>query len=80
MSERRNHLHGIGMPPRDGHTRITRGRDFTLSGGDHETHEHMQEVAIRTSEALKKKGTTLGEACPRQMMDAIREAEEKTGE
>jgi len=80
MGDARNHLHGVGVDGKDGHTRITKGPDFTLSGGSKETHERMQEVAIRTAESLKKQGTTIGTASARQMMDAVREAEDKTGE
>ena len=47
-------VHGIGLDGKDGHIRITKMDNFRLLGGSQETHEHMQEKAIKFNERLKK--------------------------
>lgn len=70
---------GIGLDNRDGQKRITRTEEMVLVGGSRETHERMQETAIRFSEALEKAGKTLPEVSVRKAIDLLREAHEKTG-
>lgn len=62
-------LLGIGLDGRDGHSRITKGDDFFLVGGSAETHERMQDLTIRITEKLGKKGKRIRDASP----DEIRE-------
>ena len=52
-------LLGLGLDNEDGHKRLTKGDNFTLVGGSKQTHEQMQEKAIKFNEHLKKKGKTL---------------------
>ena len=59
-------LLGVGLDG-DGHRRVTRGGEFLLVGGSEETHEVMQEHAVRFSEELQRRG---------QRMDDIRSSEE----
>lgn len=47
---------GLGLDNEDGHSRVTKGDDFTLVGGSEETHERMQGLVIRMNEKLKSKG------------------------
>ena len=47
-------VHGIGLDNEDGHVRITKMDNFRLLGGSQETHEHMQEKAIKFNERLRK--------------------------
>lgn len=54
-------LLGLGFDHKDGHTRVTRGKNFQLVGGSQETHERMQEKAIKINEELKKRGKALEE-------------------
>lgn len=54
-------LLGLGFDSKDGHLRVTRGDNFHLYGGSEETHEAMQEKAIKFNEQLNKKGKTLDE-------------------
>ena len=53
-------LLGIGLDG-DGQVRITRGDNFHLVGGSHETHESMQEKCIKFNEKLSRRGKELGE-------------------
>lgn len=49
----------MGFNCRDGHIRMTKGKNFRLYGGSQETHEFMQEKAIKFNEQLDKKGKTI---------------------
>lgn len=56
-----SYLLGIGFDGKDGHLRITRGKNFRLYGGSEKTHEAMQKKAIKFNEALDRCGKTLDE-------------------
>ncbi len=55
----RNVLLGLGLDAKDGHVRITKGKNFRLFGGSEETHDMMQEKAIKFNELLEKRHKTL---------------------
>ena len=65
---------GVGLDSQDGHQRLTRSEDFLLVGGSAETHERMQDTAIRFGEALRKRGKTLREASTQEALDLLRES------
>ena len=69
---------GVGLDGADGHKRVTRTEEMVLVGGSAETHEKMQETAIRFGENLEKRGKTLREASVREVIDLLRAAIEKT--
>ena len=52
---------GVGLDNEDGHQRLTRSEHFVLVGGSEETHERMQDTAIRFAEALRSQGKKLEE-------------------
>ena len=66
-------LLGIGLDGRDGHVRITTGENFRLLGGSQETHEHMQQVAIKINEKLADRGKRLEEVSPPELLDIARD-------
>jgi hypothetical protein len=70
---------GVGLDAEDGHTRVTRTDEMVLVGGSAETHERMQETAIRFSEALEKRGKELCEVPVREAIEMLREAIERAG-
>ena len=43
-------LLGVGLDSDDGKKRVSRGPNFVLMGGSRDTHERMQEVAVRFNE------------------------------
>ncbi|MFW6163348.1 MAG: hypothetical protein ACODAJ_11315 [Planctomycetota bacterium] len=47
-------VHGVGLDNEDGHVRVTKMENFRLLGGSQETHEQMQEGAIKFNEKLRK--------------------------
>src|SRR5688572_18517873 len=65
---------GVGLDVTDGHKRVTRTEEMVLVGGSAETHERMQETAIRFSEALEKRGKALSEVSVRDAVEMLREA------
>ncbi len=54
-------LLGLGFDNKDGHLRVTKGKNFRLYGGSDQTHEVMQEKAIKFNEQLDKRCKTLDE-------------------
>jgi hypothetical protein len=69
-------LFGVGLDASDGHKRITRTEEFLLVGGSAETHERMQETAIRFEEALERRGMALVDADIGEVIDLLCEARE----
>jgi len=67
---------GVGLDSKDEHQRLTRADNFVLVGGSAETHERMQDTAIRFNEALKKKGKTLQETSAEEASDLLRDSME----
>jgi hypothetical protein len=65
---------GVGLDNQDGHQRLTRSDHFVLVGGSAETHERMQDTAIRFDEALERRGKALQETSPEEALDLLREA------
>jgi len=57
-------LVGLGLDGKDGHVRMTKGPNFTLMGGSNDTHELMQETALKFNEELGKRGKRLEEVEP----------------
>lgn len=64
-------LLGVGLDNEDGHSRITRSENFVLLGGSEETHEQMQDIAIRFDESLKEKGKDLRETCVEEVIEIL---------
>lgn len=65
---------GIGLDSTDDHHRITRSEHFFLVGGSEQTHERMQDTAIRFDEALERRGKRLGETSREEAVDLLRQA------
>ena len=62
-------LLGLGMDSKDGHVRITKGKNFRLFGGSEETHEIMQEKAVKFNEQLDKRRKTLDQIDEKEFRD-----------
>jgi hypothetical protein len=58
-SRRSAALLGMAFDNDDGHTRLTRGKNFLLVGGSQETHTVMQETAVKINEQLDRRGKRL---------------------
>ena len=66
-------LLGLAFDNTDGHTRLTRGKNFLLLGGSQESHAVMQETAIKINERLDKQGKRLEEVSVAEIRDICRE-------
>lgn len=67
-------LLGLGLDNEDGHTRLTRGKNFVLAGGSQDTHSRMQETAIKLNEQLDQKGKRLEDVSPPELFDMLSRA------
>lgn len=66
-------LLGLGLDGDDGHTRLTRGKNFVLYGGSEETHGQMQETAIKLNEQLDRMGKRLEDVPPADLSNMLRD-------
>ena len=66
-------LFGVGFDGKDGHTRLTTGSNFLLVGGSEETHERMQEKAVKLNEHLDRRGKRMEDASVEELRDIARE-------
>jgi hypothetical protein len=66
-------LLGLAFDADDGHKRLTRGPNFLLAGGSHETHGQMQETAIKVNEHLDRKGKRLADVSIHELRDIVGE-------
>ena len=66
-------LLGLGLDNKDGHKRVTRGENFLLLDGSHETHERMTEKAIKFNEKLRHRGKPLEEVTKDEFLDIAHE-------
>ncbi len=69
-------LLGVGIDGDDGHTRLTRGKEFVLFGGSADTHAQMQETVIKVVERLESRGRRIADAAPAELRDLLAEASE----
>ena len=67
---------GVGLDNKDGHKRVTQSESFLLVGGSEETHEHMQDTAIRFEESLRKRGKTLHQTTAEEVAEMLKKAME----
>ncbi len=70
---------GVGLDNQDGQTRLTRGKNYVLLGGSEQTHEIMQETAVRVNESLDKRGKRLADLETNEFRDILADAVEKIG-
>ncbi len=68
---------GVGLDNEDEHKRITRTEEFLLLGGSEETHERMQDAAIRFRESLDKRGKQLKETSVEEALALLHKAMNK---
>ncbi len=72
-------LLGVAFDNDDGHTRLTRGKNFTLVGGCEETHSVMQETAVKINERLDKQGKRLEDASIGELRDICQDVHDDLG-
>ena len=65
---------GVALDNTDDQKRLTRSDHFLLVGGSADTHERMQDTAIRFGDKLKEKGKTLRDTSAEEALDLLRKA------
>ncbi|MEI8176706.1 MAG: hypothetical protein WCG78_07570 [Candidatus Omnitrophota bacterium] len=73
----KSELLGVGFDNKDGHTRITKGKNFRIYGGSSSTHQEMQEVLVKFNERLDRKGKSLEEVSGKEFVDIMASIERK---
>lgn len=66
-------LLGMGLDCEDGHVRVTKGKNFALFGGSEETHEVMQEKAIKFNEHLDKRRKSLDDLSEKEFSEIAKD-------
>jgi hypothetical protein len=69
-------LLGLAFDNDDGHTRLTRGKNFLLCGGSQDTHAILQETAIKVNERLDKRGQRLEDVSVGELREICRDVTE----
>ena len=67
---------GIGLDNQDGHQRLTQSEHFLLVGGSNETHERMQDTAIRFQQALRRRGKPLEDVPVQEVIQMLQDTRE----
>ena len=73
-------LLGLAFDHHDGHTRLTRGENFLLCGGSHDTHSLLQETALKINEHLDKRGKRLEDVSLGELRDICRDVADSLGD
>ena len=66
-------LLGLGFDGKDEIKRISQGPNFVLYGGSEETHEKMQETALRFNEGVDRRGKNLKDLNRRELDEIVEE-------
>jgi hypothetical protein len=69
MKKGKSLLLGLGFDAKDGHKRITRGKNFYIFGGSKRTHQSMQACCIKFNEELDKKHKNLDQISQKEFHD-----------
>ena len=72
-------LLGLGLDNDDGHTRLTRGKNFLLCGGSQETHAVMRETAVKINERLDDRGKRLEDVSTGELREICHEVADSIG-
>jgi hypothetical protein len=72
-------LLGLAFDNDDGHKRLTRGDNFVLYGGSHQTHAVMQETALKINERLDERGKRLEDVSIDELRDICRDVGDSIG-
>ena len=68
-------LLGLGLDNEDGHLRVSRGKNFRLLGGSHDTHQQMQEKVIKFNEKLDTRKKQLNDLERKEFLDIAAECD-----
>ena len=69
---------GVGLDNQDGEKRLTCSDTFVLLGGSHDTHERMQDVAVKVTKVLRDRGQTLPDTPLEEVIEILHKAHERS--
>lgn len=72
-------LVGVRLDKGDGHSRVSRGKDFVALGGTKEAHEHLRETVARISDEVKRRGRAMGDVRREEFREILAVVTEKVG-
>ena len=70
----------VGVRPGgDGHSRVSRGKDFVAVGGTKQGHEHLRETVAEIRREVDRRGRRLAEVRREEFREIVSRALERTG-
>jgi hypothetical protein len=75
QARRKRMILGIGLDNEDEQVRVTRGPNFRLVGGSHDTHASMQEKCVKFNEKLDDRGKSLDDLAGEEFHELAQECE-----
>jgi hypothetical protein len=72
-------LVGVRTDGEDGHTRVSRGKDFVALGGTKEGHDHLRETVAEIRHEVRRRGRDLAEVRAEEFREILARALERTG-
>lgn len=79
VRRKRGLLVGVRLDKGDGHSRVSRGKDFVALGGTKEAHEHLRETVAEISDEVKRRGREMGEVRKEEFREILAVVVEKVG-
>ena len=75
----KTYARSLALDNEDGHTRLTRGKNYVLCGGSQDTHAVMQETAVKVNEHLDRRGKRLEDVSIDELRDICHDARDSAG-
>jgi hypothetical protein len=75
QARRKRIILGIGLDNQDEHVRVTRGPNYRLVGGSHDTHASMQEKCVKFNEKLDGRGKRLDDLAHEEFHELAQECQ-----
>jgi hypothetical protein len=72
-------LIGVRTDRGDGHTRVSRGKDFVALGGTKDAHDHLRDTVAEISREVRRRGRDLAEVRAEEFREILARALDRTG-
>ena len=79
VRRKRGLLVGVRLDKGDGHSRVSKGKDFVALGGTKEAHEHLRETVAEISDEVKRRGREMGEVRKEEFREILAIVVDKVG-
>lgn len=68
-------LLGLAFDAKDGHKRITRGKNFLLAGGSDQTHCLMRDTILKVNDCLDERGLELADVSAEELRELLNDVQ-----